>query len=111
MSATQQPRPIWQVAPCPPWCVIEHGHGDMPEDRGCDGIIFEAPMRLEQAIEMTNDEYLLAVLRVYVHRHVTGQTSIHLSNDDNGVKEFDFLPDEIPELIEALQMALKDSQR
>ena len=32
-DVTVQSRPSWQVDPCPPWCAVDHGERDHPDDR------------------------------------------------------------------------------
>ncbi len=33
MEPSPPPRPSWQVAACPTWCVAHHHEHDLPEDR------------------------------------------------------------------------------
>ena len=32
-DTTVQSRPSWQVDACPPWCAVDHGEHDHPDDR------------------------------------------------------------------------------
>ena len=50
MTTVQDHQPVWQVTPCPPWCVARHTDSDLIDERECVSAYQTVPTSLHAAV-------------------------------------------------------------